>query len=210
MVTLNTVNATATLDTSGSTESADLVEPIKVSMVSHANATLASLLMLVETVFNLTSNLPATKTKDTTQLLKLAFVFLVLNMLEENVFSSQLVPPTLTITVSPVSAMLASNSKTVNALASMLLYQAALPTLTSMVFLALAMSAFIKLQPMDVLLALQVLHGMETLVELNLPKLVQMVTSSIPTQVNVNPQLLHAETTPTSTEPAAFVSQDST
>lgn len=210
MVILNTVNATATLDTSGSTESADLAEPIKVSMVSHANATLASLLMLVETVFNLTSNLPATKTKDTTQLLKLAFVFLVLNMLEENVFSSQLVPPTLTITVSPVSATLASNSKTVNALASMLLYQAALPTLTSMVFLALAMSAFIKLQPMDVLLALQVLHGMETLVELNLPKLVQMVTSSIPTQVNVNPQLLHAETTPTSTEPAAFVSQDLT
>ena len=68
MATLNTVNATATLDTSGSTESADLAEPIKVSMVSHANAILASLLMQLETVCNLTSNLPATKTKDTMQI----------------------------------------------------------------------------------------------------------------------------------------------
>ena len=82
------------------------------------------------------------------------FVFLVLNMSEENVFSSPLAPPTPTITVSHVSATLASNYKTVNALASMLFYLAALPTPTSMVFLALAISAFIKLQPTDVLLAL--------------------------------------------------------
>jgi hypothetical protein len=126
------------------------------------------------------------------------------------VFNSQLALLTLTITVSPVFATLASNSKMVNALPSMLLYLAVLITHTSMVFLALAMLVFIKLQSMDVLLALQVLHGMETFVELNLLKLVPVVISTTSTQVNVNPQLHHAETMLTLTEPVAFVSLDST
>jgi hypothetical protein len=45
---------------------------------------------------------------------------------------------------------------------------------------------------------------METLVELNLLELVQMVISSTSTQDNVNLQLHHVEITPTSTEPAAL------
>jgi hypothetical protein len=154
MVILNMANATATLDTSGLTESADLAEQIKVSMAFHVNAILGSLLMPLEIVSNLTSNLLAIKTKDMMQLLKPVFVFPALNMSEENVFNSQLAQLTLTIIVSLVSATLASNSKMVNVLPSMLLYLPALPTPSSMAFLALAMLAFIKLQPMDVLLAL--------------------------------------------------------
>lgn len=210
MVILSMVNATAIKVTSGSTEPADPVEPTKVSMVFHASATLDSLLMLVEIVFNPTSNLSATKMKDTMLLLRLVFVYLALSMSEENVSRSLLALLILITTVSPVFATLDSNFKTVNALLSMLLFLAALLTLSSMEFHALAMLDSTKLQSAVALLALLVLLGTETPAELNLLELALLDTSSIPTQVNVSQLLLHAVIMPTSTELAAFVSVDST
>lgn len=210
MVILSMVNATAIKVTSGSTELADPVELIKVSTVFHASATLDSLLMLVETVSNLTSNPSATKVKDTMLLLKLVFVYLALSMSEENAFRFLLALQILITTVSPVFATLDSNFKTVNALLSMLLFLAAQLTLSSMEFHALATLDSTKLQLADVLLALLVLLGTETPAELNLLELALLDTSSILTQVNASQQLLHAEIMLTSTELAVFVSVDST
>jgi hypothetical protein len=210
MVILNTDNATVILATSGSMEPAGLVEPIKVSMEFHVNAILDSLLMLVEIVFNPTSNLTATKMKDMTLLLRLVFVFRALSMLEENVFRFPLALQMLITTASPVFATLDSNFRTVNVTPLMLLSLAARLTLSSMEFHALAMLDFINLQLMDVLLALLVLHGMETPAEHNLLELALKDTSTIPTQVNASHQLLHVEIMPTSMELAVFVSVDTT
>lgn len=143
-------------------------------------------------------------------LLRPVFVYLVLNTLEENVSKSHLAQPTHTTTVSLVFVTLASNYKMDNVFPLMLFSLHVLPMPTSMVFPALAMLDSIKLQSMDVLLALLEPHGMVILVELNQPELVLMDISSTPTPINVNLQLLHAEIMPIGTEPAVFVSLDLT
>jgi len=210
MVSLSMVNATATLDTSGSMEHADLVELIKVSMEFHVNAILDSLLMLVEIVFNPTSNLSAIKMKDMTLLLRLVFVYLALNTLEVNVFKFPIALLMHITTVFLVFATLVSNFKTVNVTPLMLLYLLAQKTLSLMEFHAHAMLDSTKLHSMVALLALLVLHGTEILAELNLLELALLDTFTILTQVNASRQLLHAEIMPTSMELAAFVSVDTT
>ncbi len=109
MAILNMDNVIATMVSSGSTEPAGLVEPIKVLTVFHVNAISVSLLIQAETVFNQASSLFVIKIRDMMLVLRPVFVRLVPNMLEEDVSKSHLALPTHNITVLHVSAIQASN-----------------------------------------------------------------------------------------------------
>lgn len=109
MDTLNTDNATAMMDTSGSWEPAEHAEPMKDTMALHASATSASPEMLMETALSQQPPLNAISMKDMMKLSRLVFALMELNTSEEDACPSLHALKMLIITVLPASATQDSN-----------------------------------------------------------------------------------------------------
>ena len=205
MVTSFTDNATAMKDTTGFSTPVEDVEQMRPSTESPVSASSDITEIIMETVSRATPFLNAMSMRDTMPLCKLVFVLMELNLSEENVRRFLSVLLTHTTTLLAVFATQDSNSTPkISVFLSLLSSPTALLTQDSTESHVPATLEFSNNLSMLALPAPLELNGMDRSVTRSLLKLVLMDTSSTKTSCNVNLQLLHAETTPTSMEPLAY------